>query len=135
MLIIGLVGGTEARREAVADQLTASRRVRFARYAMKTPEVGPVRMERLRDVVLASSWAGGTSVNRGLVITHVLTADEADFLRSRGGQVWHLEGVPSDVIAIARHDLLVTHKVGGSRHYLDPLEAVSEALLRYHAAN
>lgn len=130
MLIIGLVGGCEHRREEVAQAVVGVGRARLVAYAMRVPKSGRLRADLLRDVVL--KFDHGKERDRGLVLTHVKTWEEADYIRALGGQLWHVEGVPSSEIAIQRDDLMVTPRAGGVRHYLDPVEALSETMIRYN---
>lgn len=128
MLIVGLVGGTEKRRDAVAAALSGSGRSRVAVYAMYSPESGKSRAGILEKVILDFDF--GRDSGRGLVLSHVKTLEESELIRDRGGFLWHVEGVPSSEIPIQRGDVMVTDKSGGIRHYLDPFEALSETMVR-----
>lgn len=129
MLIIGLVGGTEGRRANVAAQVLASGRARMGLYSMDGLSGQRQRVYLLEGVLL--NFERGRERDKGLILSHVRTLDEAKIIRDRGGFLWHVEGLPSSEIPIMRHDLLVTDRPGGVRHYLDPVEALSEAMLRY----
>lgn len=128
MLIIGLVGGTEARRDAVADAFVKVGKPRLGLFALRSNADGEGRAKLLDQVVL--KFSGGKFKGNGLILSHVLTAEEADLIRKNGGYLLHVDGVPSSCIPIRRNDLMVTAKPGGDRHYLDPLEALSEITQR-----
>lgn len=133
MLIIGLVGGCERGRSDVAAAVVGAGGARLAEYSMRSPKNGRSRVKLLRDVVL--NFGVSKSPDIGLVLTHVKTWEEAEYIRSLGGYLWHIEGMPSSDIAIQRCDLMVTPQSGGVRHYLDPVDALSETMMRCpHAA-
>lgn len=133
MVIIGLSGSTDRRRDAVAKAVSESRLARLVTYALFDPvhgaRLGERRSARVRDVLKDV----GAARIEGVVFSQVRTREEADALRERGGFMWHVEGYPSCDVPIRRGDLLVTDQDGGHRHFLDPVEALSETLLQ-HAA-
>lgn len=132
MLIVGLVGGAEAQRDAVAAALIATGKSRLGVFALRSPENGVKRAELLDDVIL--KFDDGKSRDMGLVLSHVKTCEEAELIRKKGGYLLHVAGVPSCCIPIMRADLMVTSIPGGERHYLDPLEVLSEISARYARA-
>jgi hypothetical protein len=132
MLIIGLVGGTEARRDAVASAFEKVGKARLGVFALRSPAEGKERARLLDDVIL--KFDDGKSRDMGLILSHVKTPEEAELIRMKGGHLLHVDGVPSSCIPIHRSDLMVTAKPGGDRHYLDPLEALSEITSRYSRA-
>jgi hypothetical protein len=129
MLVIGLVGGTEAHRLAVSRRLVEEgRQQALVVWEINGQRLGDGRAHTL-ERALESARAGRQPV-RGMVFPHVLTLAEEAVVRRAGGVIWHLGAPLSAVVPIRMGDLLVTPKVGGYRQYLDPLEALSEALLQ-----
>lgn len=128
MLLIGLAGGTEGSREAVARQVFEDGRQQLVVYAVNGYRLGDGRARTLERAL--ENARAGRQVVRGMVIPHVLTEAEDMVIRKRGGFIWHLTAPFSNVVPIQRGDLLVTPESGGFRHYLDPLEALSEVLLQ-----
>lgn len=127
MLVIGLVGGTEVHRLAVSRRLVEEGRQGLAVWEINGQRLGDGRAHTL-ERALESARAGRQPV-RGMVFPHVLTLAEEAVVRKAGGVIWHLGAPLSAVVPIRLGDLLVTPKVGGYRQYLDPIEALSEALL------
>lgn len=127
MMIIGLVGGKACDRAEIGKRLE-----RFGKAGLKVVPSSDSRAPGVRVKTLAASLetADRNRALGGLVVTDVVTVVEADEIRRRGGVIWHVMGAPSELIPIRRDDALVTHMQGGCRHYLDPLEALSEVLLQ-----
>lgn len=126
MVIIGLYGSTPPRRHRVANQVAEADIARLVAYHMDTPCKPRSRADRMAHVM---TDVAGTRLD-GIVFADVQSYEEADAIRQRGGVLWFVEGSPSSDIAIQRGDIAVTDKEGGHRHYLDPLEALSETLCR-----
>lgn len=126
MVIIGLYGSTPPRRGRVADKVAGAALARLVTHRMDTPCKAAARAERMAHVM---SDMGATRLD-GIVFADVRSYEEADAIRQRGGVMWFVEGSPSSDIAIQRGDIAVTDTEGGHRHYLDPLEALSETLFR-----
>lgn len=127
MLIIGLAGGRPDAREEIIERLMRSANIPFKRYEDRhRREPGP----RCNALALHLGKTG-PHAKRGVVVAQVLTEAEAELIRARGGVMWHVMGWPSESVAFQRDkgDQWVTHFQGGCRHFLDPLEALSEALL------
>lgn len=128
MLVIGLSGGTEAKREAVARRINEASGEQFAVWAINGTRLGDGRARSMARALEGANH--GRQAARGLVFTHVLTEAEAQVIRRHhSGHLWHLTGPVSAVVDIRRGELLVTLTPGGDRHLLDPLEALSEVLL------
>lgn len=127
MLVIGLSGGTLAKRAAIAQRLEQQ-----GGQLKALPILGNRLGDgRARTVARALEGAArGRRPVQGLVFTHLLTAAEAAVVRKHGGHVWHLTGPISNVVAIERGELLVTDREGGQGRQLDPLEALSEVLIK-----
>ena len=132
MLIIGLAGGSEARRDEIAAVFNKVGKARLGVFALRSPADGEERAKLLDNVILR--FDDGKSRDMALVLSHVKTLEEAELIRRKGGYLLHVDGQVSSCIPILRTDLMVTAKAGGERHYLDPLEALSEITLRYSAA-
>ncbi|MCF1457388.1 MAG: hypothetical protein LPH21_07425 [Shewanella sp.] len=130
MLIIGLVGSTEARREEMAAKLSKAGKAQLGVFSLKVPRDASARLALLSSAI---KGFGGKGRDWGLVLSHVTTLKEAEFIRARGGFLLHLEGRVSGEISIQRGDLMVTSRLGGYRHYLDPVEALSELTSRNHS--
>jgi hypothetical protein len=128
MILIGLFGGSPESREEISRVLTRAAGASLGCYALYPTEglSGVARGEKLDVVLHGLTSKVNTS---GLLISHVLSAEEAQAIRARGGSLWHVMGEPSDVISIQPGDLPVTAFAGGCRHYLDAIEAYSEVLL------
>lgn len=127
MVIIGLFGSTLPRRNAIANTVAEASLARLVTYELQNPVMGALRAERMAHL-LADTGAAGLD---GVVFSDVRTYEEAAEIRNRGGVMWFVEGLPSYDIAIQRGDIAVTPTEGGDRHYLDPLEALSETLCRH----
>jgi hypothetical protein len=124
MLVIGLAGGTAPSREAIASRIHDSARVQTVVWAL----LGD-RLHDGRARTLARSLERGQSVAPVMILSHVLTEEEAVVIRAHGGHVWHVFGPVSSAVVIRHGDLRVTQTEGGDRHWLDPIEALSESLL------
>ncbi len=126
MLIIGLYGGSpESRHEIQRALVNPQKRPELQAFACPPAvRLAGARVHHLRTAL--EQRARGIQV---LLITHVETVEEAQLLKERGARMWYVMGQPSEVIPLARGDLPVTGMVGGCRHYLDPLEALSQSLL------
>ncbi|WP_110636283.1 hypothetical protein [Salinicola salarius] len=137
MIFIGLAGSTMARRDNMglaiveAGMRMAGGPRRLVRHGICSPEPTDVRDEitRARRTRELAQDMRGTKFS-GAVFTHVLTEEEARAIRDMGGEIWHVEGMPSDRVVIRRLDQMVTDTEGGSRHYLDATEALSEMVLQ-----
>lgn len=118
MLVIGLVGGMEKTRQAVAAQTADVSKDNVATYPQSADVKRSFRVDELRQFI-------GVTHNKGkaLILPHILTLAEADYIREIGGYIWHLWGSKSCVIPIVWGDLMVTPKVGGDREYLQYLDA------------
>lgn len=126
MMIIGLAGGKPCDRQEIATRLE-----QFGRRFKALKHSAAYRpAQRARDLSAALADAARNRSLAGLVITDVLAEEEAEDIRRRGGLIWHVMGKPSDSVVIRREDALVTHMQGGCRHFLDPMEALSEELLK-----
>jgi hypothetical protein len=127
MIIIGLVGGKACDRAEIGKRLE-----QFGRHQLQVVPSAESRAPgvRLKALAAALEKASGNRELGGLVVTDVVTLPEADEIRRRGGVIWHVMGTPSDLVPIRRDDALVTQMQGGCRHFLDPLEALSELLLK-----
>lgn len=127
MLVIGLAGSSAESREAVAKRLHEDSGRQFVVWALLGVRAGHGRANTLARALEGAK--PGRAAVEGLVLTHVLTEEEAAVIRAHGGFVWHVCGVPSSHVVIRPGDLLVTETEGGVRHFLDPIEALSEVLL------
>ena len=126
MIIIGLAGGKPCDREEIATRIA-----QFGRRMHALKHSTAIRPDkRLRDLTAALANVERNRSLGGLVVTDVIDELEAVEIRRRGGVVWHVMGKPSDSVVIRRDDALVTHMQGGCRHFLDPMEALSEVLLK-----
>lgn len=128
MIVIGLCGGSVESRLQVADQVFGAGRERITLFnpGVNSSEAG--RVAGLRDLLSGAEMS--RRYDRGLVYTHVKTPSEAALIRQAGGAIWHIQGVPSDAVAIDRADLMVTPKQAGDRHYRHAIEALGEMVIR-----
>jgi len=126
MIIIGLAGGKPCDRSEIA--------VRLERFGMRIKAVETSSAYkpaiRLRHLCAVLGDAQRNRALMGVVCTHVVAEEEAAEIRRRGGVIWHVMGPPSESVLIRQFDPLVTHMQGGCRHFLDPMEALSEELLK-----
>lgn len=127
MLVIGLAGGTGVSREAVAEYLRMRGRQRLAVWNQPGRRLTDSRARTLARALEQDGTADPVEV---LVVVNVLTEEEAEVIRARGGEIWHVFGPVSSAVVIRPGDPLVTEQAGGDRHWLDPIEALSESLLR-----
>lgn len=125
MILIGLAGGKPEQRREIAERLE-----RFGVGRLKTWAGTDVRRAaRVRDLVIALNDSASNKALGGLVIYNVMTPDEAQEIRRRGGVIWHVMGAPSESVPMERDDPKVTHMQGGCRHFLDAIDALKEHLL------
>lgn len=125
MILIGLVGGKPEQRMEIASRIE-----RHGDSRMKTWAGTDVRRSgRLRDLLIALGDASSNKALGGVVVCNVMTLDEAQEIRRRGGAIWHVMGVPSESVPMERDDPKVTHMQGGCRHFLDAMDAFYEHLL------
>lgn len=132
MLVIGLSGGTVGKREAIAQCLERQGGQQLKALPILGSRVGEGRARTVERALEGA--ATGRRPVQGVVFTHLLTAAEAAVVRRHGGHVWHLTGPVSGVVAIEHGELLVTDREGGHGLQLDPLEALSEVLLKVQGA-
>lgn len=130
MLVIGLVGGMTKTRDSVAQQIISQDKKNIGAYSPYGDDRCFARAKELREIVKIRR---GEGKGKALIIPHVLTLAEADYIREIGGYVWHMQGHKSCVVPIVRGDILVTHKVGGSAQYLDPREAFHQVAMSHHS--
>ena len=128
MYIIGLVGGSVAERDAVAAAFYQVDKTTLGIFSLRDPVNGEARAKLLDEVIIKLNHSKYR--NKGLVLPHVITREEAQWITAKGGFLLHVDGMPSRCIPIKHHDLLVTAKPDGYRHYLGPLEALSEVIIR-----
>lgn len=145
-VLIGLCGGTvEARQEVTATLVDKAGRgiggwehgggMRGARPCVARDWHRELARENaLRALLDGLPALKARTPDAGLVVSHALNETEVEMIKKAGGYIWHLAGPVSAVVPIARDDLLVTPTEGGERHFLDPLEALAEQLLRQGAA-
>lgn len=134
MVIIGITGSTAERRQAVAERAASAEQARLLVNAMLTPNPAGVSAPRSRAKRVTAMVEDSRGHVDGVIFSQLLTLNEAERLRDLGGVVWHVEGTPSGEIPIELRDFLVTDVAGGERHFLDPVEALSETLLHYARA-
>ena len=122
MILIGLTGGKPEQRKEIAERLE-----RFGESRLKTwVGTDARRTARLRDLVIALNDAKANKALGGIVACNVMTQEEAQEIRRRGGVIWHVMGTPSESVPMERDDPKVTHMQGGCRHFLDVLDAFYE---------
>lgn len=122
MILIGLTGGKPEQRKEIAERLE-----RFGESRLQTWAGTDVRRAaRLRDLVIALNDASSNKALGGIVACNVMTLEEAQEIRRRGGVIWHVMGAPSESVPMERNDPKVTHMQGGCRHFLDALDALAE---------
>ena len=122
MILIGLTGGKPEQRKEIAERLE-----RFGESRLKTwAGTDARRAARLRDLVIALNDAKANKALGGIVACNVMTQEEAQEIRRRGGVIWHVMGTPSESVPMERDDPKVTHMQGGCRHFLDVLDAFYE---------
>ncbi len=128
MLLIGIAGANPLARERVARAMRDAEICSVSLYVDAPAqrfgahtEVAR-RMQRLDEMISATPAKGAQC----LVVAHVVHRVEAERIRKLGGHVVHVEGVPSEEVAIVRGDLLATATKGGHRHFIDGMTALSE---------
>lgn len=126
MLLIGLAGGKPASRREIAERLVSFARSGFVICEMPASPRAAVRVAYLADFMrnIEQNRAVG-----GVVVRDVMTEHEAEEIYRRGGEMWHVMGPPSESVPMHLKDRKVTHMQGGCRHFLDAMEAFSEAML------
>lgn len=125
MILIGLVGGKPEQRMEIASRIERHGDSRMKTWAGTDAR----RSGRLRDLLIALGDASSNKALGGVVVCNVMTLDEAQEIRRRGGAIWHVMGVPSESVPMERDDPKVTHMQGGCRHFLDAMDAFYEHLL------
>lgn len=132
LILIALSGGTPAERIEISDRLVASGKRQLVAFALDTPgaEHSHRRWEILNDALEGLTAACRTpAIAGGLVVTHCLSAREADEVRRRGGAIWHLHSKPSKTVPILLGDPIVVASEDGFRHVRSAMEALSEMML------
>lgn len=137
-LLIGLSGGTVAKREKVAACLVNEGRRHLKAHT--APTIGAANRMRqdgsgalAREAALKRILSSLDSRTGGLVVTHVIGADEAALIRKAGGVIWHLDGRISSWVLAHNSEPWIDLEGEGPEHYLDPLDALSEHILRVTA--
>lgn len=132
MIIIGLAGGKPCNRKEIADRLE-----RFGNHRMKSwaGSESANTARRAKDLSLTLVDASRNKSLGGLIVYNVNTKAEADEIRQRGGEIWHVMGPVSESVPIEQLDPKVTHFQGGCRHFQDSMEAFSEMLMKIAAAH
>lgn len=133
MLLIALSGGTPAERLTIADRLVESGKGQLVAFAQDTPKsiYGESRARILRGALVGlEDHDDKPAVVGGVVVVHCLAEEEAEQIRKLGGVVWHVYGKPSGLVVNRQGDLMVTDGTAGFRHVREPMEALSEALLK-----
>ncbi|WP_417788202.1 hypothetical protein [Stutzerimonas xanthomarina] len=136
MLLIGIAAANPLAREQVAKAMEAAGVCSVSCYsdtpakANNSPREMLRRLDRLNEMIKATPAKGAEC----LVAVHLVHEVEASRIRSLGGYVVHVEGVPSDEVPIVRGDLLVTATDGGHRHFIDGQSALSELWVSKGAA-
>ncbi|MCP1652705.1 hypothetical protein [Pseudomonas nitroreducens] len=127
-LLIGLVGLNPFARRSVVESLIDNGRVQLVSYADGGEYHEQSRVKRLGNTL---ELLQGLPCD-GMVISNIRCQQEADLLREKGGQVWHvMGGLLSNQVAIRVGDPLVSDMPCSDHpHWLDPIEALSEMLLR-----
>lgn len=122
MLIIGLIGGSEANRDQIAERIckVSSQATRFDMRYPKEPEK---RAQQVRDLV----GSRGMNLNKTLVMLNVATEEEAETLRDLGAVFAVVKGQVSHTVPIRKGDLYVTNSWRACRHFLTPEQMYSEA--------
>ena len=143
MLLIGLYGGKASSRVCVATTLETHPMARVnvlslpfipgmsgeVRAALVAQE-GPARA-RLLETHLARLDRRKDAPH--LIITHVESLEEVAAIRARGGVMWYVKGVPSDIIPIQQGDLGVS-LASVDDNYLCPAEALHQELINQRQA-
>jgi hypothetical protein len=72
--------------------------------------------------------------NELLVISSMIFMEEVEFVRSKGGFIWHVQGAVSN-IPIDQRDILVTSKFFSHKAFIPIDEALHECRLRENSFN
>lgn len=144
MLLIGLYGGKAAARICVATTLETHPLTRV--NVLSLPPI-PGMSGEARAVLVAEQGPQRAKLLEAhfdrldrrkqaphLIVTHVESLEEAQAIRAQGGVLWFVQGVPSDIIPIQPGDLGVSNVAGPDSRYLDPAEALHQALLSQRRA-
>jgi hypothetical protein len=133
MLVIGLVGGTVEKRNEFAEQVVSLDQNNISTFV---PPGCATSLRRSQELQLFIDVESRETKGKALVLPHMLTIEEALYIRKIGGYLWHMQGHKSCVIPIVWGDLMVTPKVGGDAdhpRYLEAGEAFHQTLMVHKA--
>lgn len=128
MIIIGLAGGRPRDRVEIANRLQQAGGARLETWAGGNQK-SDRPAARVRDLCIALRPNMRKHDSAGLVVVNVLTKEEADEIRRRGGVIWHVSTQPSETVPIELGDPLVSTMHGGHRHFRDSIQLLSELLM------
>jgi hypothetical protein len=130
MLLIGLAGGSAQARDEVAGAMQEAGLCRVQAAANYETGRGVWGHDKRLDWVRALVAVTPKASVECLVFSQVLCEAEAGEIRRLGGYVCHVQGVPSGEVPIRLGDVMITRTEGGDRHYLDPVEALSQLMCK-----
>lgn len=126
MLIFALVGGSRISRERVTTQFA---RLMGATGIVYTMPDTLSDVQRMRVLTEQFDPKGGKKMR--LLLNNLRSKAEFDWVRQVGGYVLHVDGVPSDTIAMQQNDFYVTHKEDARGRFDTVEECYTTLRLRY----
>lgn len=103
MLIIALVGGAISTRDDVVKQFIECMNGSGAVYSIPGTIPDAMRLPLLRNQLRPRN-----NPNMVLLINNLATLDEFNCVRKVGGHIAHVDGLPSNIVAMQKHDFYVT---------------------------
>lgn len=126
-MIIGIVAGCPVETAKVIKQVSGLGMYVTSNWTLAEPDVNRMNSAKLRLAALKNIEV---PPHRSLLlVNHLHYAEEAEFIRSKKGFVWHVEGKMSDTIPMTKDDLMVTAKAMASGAYYPVEEALHRCRL------
>lgn len=126
MLIFALIGNSELVRNQVFDQF--ARHIGAAGVLFSMP---PGMTEPDRLALLRRQFNPARAISRELLLNGLHSVPEFDWVRSVGGYVVHVDGRPSDVVAMKPRDFFVTPNAEGRGRFDGVEDCYAAIKLRY----
>ena len=103
MLVIALVGGAKSTRDDVVKQFIDFMNGSGAVYSI--PDTIP---DDKRLPLLRNQFNPRSNPNMVLLLNNLATLDEFNWVRQIGGYIAHVDGLPSNIVPMQKHDFYVT---------------------------
>ncbi len=130
-VIIAIAGDKKMVSVSAVTQIREQRMFTIADFVMAEPtEFNMNKPEHRLNVLKQMDNPFGRSLT---LVQNIHFKEEADYIRDKGGFVWHVKGSISDKIPFDRSDLLVTTKLMAEGAYYPVNEVLHECRLKGRA--